>query len=132
MYEEYDDFHPFTAEQKDQLWVIDQELEQHVAALLDAADSPGQEMLMRRMSDLADARAGVMGLSEQEISILNGHPDWRIEMIFDSALEDALGKLNQAHNLTVRIFGELLQWKLRRFSYHVLYRIGPEDADRTT
>ncbi len=38
-------------------------------------------MLMRRMSDLADAPGRIMDLSEREISVLNKHPDWRIEMI---------------------------------------------------
>ena len=84
-------------------------------------------MLMRRMSDLADAPGRIMDLSEREISVLNKHPDWRIEMIFDSALEKALGKLDQAGSPKARIFGELLRWKLRRFAHHLLCRADPDD-----
>jgi hypothetical protein len=124
----YEDYHRlrFTVEQKAQLSAIDRQLDEDAQALVHATDPGEQQTLMARMHELADARAQVMELSEEEIAILNDHPDWEIQMYFDSALEDVLAPLELAGNPTVSAFGRALRWKLRRFSYHALYRLKPD------
>jgi hypothetical protein len=123
MYESYETMLPLTAEQKAQLHAIDQSIAQQAGALAKSTETAQQSTLMVGISDLAEARARVLGLSESEISTLNGHPLWDPQMIFDWALERDLDTLNNANTPAIREFVRLLRGKLRRFSYHAMYRI---------
>jgi len=82
-------------------------------------------MLMASMSELADARARVMDLSDREISILNEHTEWDVQMIFDVSLEKSLSPLEYVDSLDIRSFVRMLKGKLRRFSYHAMFRNEP-------
>ena len=123
MYEEYEPLVTFTREQKNQLQAIDQELVELTETLANSISLPEQKLLMASMSELAEARARVMDLSDREISILNEHSEWDIEMIFDVALEQALSRLEHVDSLDIRSFVRMLKGKLRRFSYHAMFRI---------
>jgi hypothetical protein len=125
MYEEYEPLLTFTTKQKTQLQAIDQKLVKLAEALANSIDLPEQKMLMASMSDLADGRARVMDLSDREISILNEHSEWDVQMIFDVTLEEALSQLGHVDNLDIRSFVRTLKGKLRRFSYHAMFRIEP-------
>jgi hypothetical protein len=126
MYESYEAMLPLTVEQKAKLHAIDQNIGQGAGALAKSTETAEQSTLMAAISDLAEARARVLGLSEDEISTLNGHPLWDPQMVFDWALERDLDTLNNADTLAVREFVRLLRGKMRRFSYHAMYRLGPD------
>ena len=125
MYEEYEPLPTFTTEQKAQLRAIDQKLVELTETLSNSINLPEQKMLMASMSELADARACVMDLSDREISILNEHTEWDVQMIFDVLLERALDPLENVDSLDIRSFVRMLKGKLRRFSYHAMFRIEP-------
>jgi hypothetical protein len=125
MYEEYEPLLTFTTEQKNQLQTIDHKLVELAETLADSVDLPEQKMLMASMTELADARARAMDLSDREISILNEQTEWDVQMIFDVALERALRPLGDADSLEIRSFERMLKGKLRRFSYHAMFRIRP-------
>jgi len=125
MYEEYEPLLTFTTEQKTQLQTIDQKFGELAEALVNSINLPEQKMLMASMSKFADARARVMDLSDPEISILNEHSDWDVQMIFDASLEKALSQLEHVDSLDIRCFVRVLKGRLRRFSYHAMFRIGP-------
>ena len=46
-------------------------------------------------------------------------------MIFDASLEKALSQLEHVDSLDIRCFVRVLKGRLRRFSYHAMFRIGP-------
>jgi len=125
MYEEYEPRLTFTTEQKNQLQAIDQKLAELGETLANSINLPEQKLLMASMSELADARARVMDLSDREISILNEHTEWDVQMIFDVLLEMALDPLENVDSLDIRSFVRMLKGKLRRFSYHAMFRIEP-------
>jgi len=125
MYEEYEPRLTFTTEQKNQLQAIDQKLAELGETLANSINLPEQKLLMASMSELADARARVMDLSDREISILNEHTEWDVQMIFDVLLERALDPLENVDSLDIRSFVRMLKGKLRRFSYHAMFRIEP-------
>ena len=125
MYEEYEPRLTFTTEQKNQLQAIDQKLAELGETLANSINLPEQKLLMASMSELADARARVMDLSDREISILNEHTEWDVQMIFDVLLERALDPLENVDSLDIRSFVRMLKGKLRRFSYHAMFRNEP-------
>jgi hypothetical protein len=125
MYEEYEPLLTFTTEQKTQLQAIDQKLAELAETLANSIDLHEQNILMTSMSELADARARVMDLSDKEISILNEHSEWDVQMIFDVLLEKALSPLGDVDSLDIRSFVRMLKGKLRRFSYHAMFRNEP-------
>jgi hypothetical protein len=125
MYEEYEPLLTFTTEQKAQLRAIDQKLVELTETLSNSINLPEQKMLMASMSELADARACVMDLSDREISILNEHTEWDVQMIFDVWLERALSPLEHVDSLDIRSFVRMLKGKIRRFSYHAMFRNEP-------